>query len=74
VSSFHVSLCLINYAPCHEDIWRRVSIVPLFLTLAVNEDEWSASRPGHFTPGERAPGTHSIGGKVRPRASLDIVE
>jgi hypothetical protein len=27
-----------------------------------------------FTPGERAPGTHWIGGWVGPRASLDDVE
>jgi hypothetical protein len=36
--------------------------------------EWSASRPGRFTPGERAPGTHWIEGWVGPRASLDDVE
>jgi hypothetical protein len=23
--------------------------------------EWSTSRPGHFTPRERAPGTHWVG-------------
>jgi hypothetical protein len=36
--------------------------------------EWSASRPCRFTPGERAPGTHWIGGWVGPRAGLDDVE
>jgi hypothetical protein len=36
--------------------------------------EWSISCPGHFTPGERAPGTQWIGGEVGPRASLDDVE
>jgi hypothetical protein len=35
--------------------------------------EWSASRPGCFTPWERAPGTHRTGGWVGPRASLDAV-
>jgi hypothetical protein len=30
-------------------------------------------RPGHFTPRERAPGIHSIGGWVGSRASLDTV-
>jgi hypothetical protein len=29
---------------------------------------------GNFTPGERAPGTHWIGGWVGPRAGLDDVE
>jgi hypothetical protein len=36
--------------------------------------EWSASRPSRFTPGERAPGTHWIGGWVDPRAGLEDVE
>jgi hypothetical protein len=30
--------------------------------------------PGRFTPGERAPRTHWIGGWVNPRAGLDDVE
>jgi len=33
----------------------------------------SASRPGHFTPGVRAPGTYCMGGWVGPRAALDAV-
>jgi hypothetical protein len=33
-----------------------------FLTSAIVGGEWSASNPGRFTPGERAPGTHWIGG------------
>jgi hypothetical protein len=33
-----------------------------------------ASRPCRFTSGERAPGTHWIGGWVGPRAGLDDVE
>jgi hypothetical protein len=40
-----------------------------FLTSALNGDELSASCPGHFTPQERAPGTHWMG----PRASPDAV-
>jgi hypothetical protein len=37
--------------------------------------ELSASRPGCITSGERAPGTHWIGGWVSPRAAgLDDVE
>jgi hypothetical protein len=35
--------------------------------------EWTASRPGRFTPKERAPGTPWIGGWVGPRAVLDAV-
>jgi hypothetical protein len=35
--------------------------------------ERSVSRPGRFTPRERAPGTHWIGGWVNPSATLDTV-
>jgi hypothetical protein len=42
--------------------------------LALVGGEWSASRPGHFASGERAPGTHWIGGWVGPRTGLDAVE
>jgi hypothetical protein len=41
---------------------------------ALDGDEWSASRPGRFTPIERASGTHWIGGWVGPRTGLDDVE
>jgi hypothetical protein len=44
------------------------------LTSALVGGEWSASRPGRFTPGERAPGTHWIGGWVDPRASMEDLE
>jgi hypothetical protein len=43
------------------------------LTLAVDGDEWSASRPDHFTPRERVPGVHWIGDWVGHRAGLDAV-
>jgi len=39
-----------------------------FLTSALDGGECSASRPGRFTPVERAPGTHWLGGWVDPRA------
>jgi hypothetical protein len=44
-----------------------------FLTSALDRSEWPASRPGHFTPRERVPGTHWIGGWVGPRAVLEAV-
>jgi hypothetical protein len=43
------------------------------LTLILDGGEWSASRPGRFTPKERAPGTHWIGGWVCLRAVLEAV-
>jgi hypothetical protein len=43
------------------------------LTLALVGGEWSVSCTGCFTPRERAPGTHWIGGWVGLRAILDKV-
>jgi hypothetical protein len=51
------------------DVWTHV-----FLTSALDGGECSASRPGIFTPVERAPSTHWIGGWVSPRTGLDDVE
>jgi hypothetical protein len=48
--------------------------IHIFLTSALVGGEWSALRPGRFTPGERALGTHCIGGPVDPRAGLDDIE
>jgi hypothetical protein len=50
----------------------KLTIVRIFLTSALAGGEWSGSSPGRFTPGERAPGTHWIGGWVDPRAGLDV--
>jgi hypothetical protein len=49
--------------------WRYSSTHSL--KSALDGGEWSASRPGRFTPRERAPGTHWIGGWEGPRAVLD---
>jgi len=36
--------------------YRGVEVqLHVFLTLALDGGEWSASRPGHFTLGERTP-------------------
>jgi hypothetical protein len=51
--------------------WRYSSIHSL--TSVLDGGGWSALRPGRFTPRERAPGTHWIGGRVGPRAVLDAV-
>jgi hypothetical protein len=66
-------LCF-NWAPCHEGVleeWRYSSTHSL--TSAQDGGEWLASQPSCFTPRERAPGTHWIGGSVGPRAILDTV-
>jgi hypothetical protein len=49
-------------------------IAQRFLTSTLAGDELSASRPGRFTTGERAPGSHWLGGSVGPRACLEAVE
>jgi hypothetical protein len=48
--------------------------IHILLTSALAGGEWSASHHGCFTLGERAPGTHWIGGWMDPRASLDDAE
>jgi hypothetical protein len=66
-------LCF-NWAPRHEGVlgeWRYSSTHSS--TSALDRGEWSASRPGRFTPRESAPGAHWIGGWVGPRAVLDAV-
>jgi hypothetical protein len=50
------------------DVWTHV-----ILTSALFGGEWSASRPCRFTPEERAPITHWIGGWVDLKARLDDV-
>jgi hypothetical protein len=48
--------------------------IRIFLTSTLVGGEWFTSRPGRFTSGERAPGTHWIGGWVDLRAGLDDLE
>jgi hypothetical protein len=48
--------------------------IHIFLASALAGGEWSASRPGRYTPGEIAPGTHWIGDWVDSRAGLDDLE
>jgi hypothetical protein len=51
--------------------WRYITTHPL--TSALDGGEWSASCPGRFTPRERTPDTHWIGGWVGLRAGLVTV-
>jgi hypothetical protein len=43
--------------PSMETYRGRSCIAPLFLNLALDAGEWSASCPGHFMLREKAPGT-----------------
>jgi hypothetical protein len=68
-----LSLCLTNLALRHEGVWRSGCIDPHFLDLGISW-RWVVSfTPGRITPGERATGTHWIGGSVNPRAGLNDV-
>jgi hypothetical protein len=69
-----LSLCILNRATRYEDILgeQRYSSTHSF-TSALDGGEWSASRPGRFTPRARARGTHWKEGGVGPRAVLDAV-
>jgi hypothetical protein len=49
-------------------------MIHVFLTSALVKGDWSASRPGRVTPGERAPGTHWIRGWVGLRIGLGYIE
>jgi hypothetical protein len=57
VHKVKLSLCLIKYAPRHEDVWRSGDIVLPFFS-ALDGGEWSASCPSHFTPGGSSPSIH----------------
>jgi hypothetical protein len=48
--------------------------INIFLTPALAGGEWSDSRPGRFTLGEKATRTYWIGGWVNRRPGLDDVE
>jgi hypothetical protein len=51
------------------DIWIHISSISTLVG-----SEWSASRPGHFIPEERIPGSHWIVGWMNPRTGLDDVK
>jgi hypothetical protein len=68
-----LSLCF-NWASRYEGVLGELRYSYTHsLTSALDGGEWSASRPGRFTPRERVPGTHWLGGWVGPRAVLDAV-
>jgi hypothetical protein len=61
-------------ALCLEAVRRSGSIAPPFKTSALDGGEWSVSHPGLFTPRERDPDSHWIGGWMGPRTGLDDME
>jgi hypothetical protein len=64
-STVKLSLCLNNYALCHEDIWRNGVIAPPFFISVLDGCESSAPYPGPLIPPyprEIAPSMPWIGG------------
>jgi hypothetical protein len=68
ILTFNVSCPATRHGGVWED--RRYSSYSFF-TSALDESEWSASRPGPALPPGKGPGTHWIGGWVGPRADVD---
>jgi hypothetical protein len=68
---YKLIVSVLNWAPHHEGVLgnRRYSSTHS-LALALDGDEWSASRPGRFSPRERVPATHWIGGGWAPEPFL----
>jgi hypothetical protein len=59
-----VNVILSLYLTKHQAMktyWRSGSIAPHILISALDGGAWSASRPGHFTPCERASGIQWVG-------------
>jgi hypothetical protein len=62
-----------NRVPHHEDVLGSEGTAPLFVTLALNGDERSASRPWSFYTRRKSPRTHWFGGLVGSRENLEAV-
>jgi hypothetical protein len=55
------------------ETWGSGGIAPAFLTSALDGGEWSASRLGRFTPGERTVGNHWVGDWVSSEAAWTLL-
>jgi hypothetical protein len=66
-----LTLCLINYTPCHEDTWDCGTITPPLLISVLDGREWPISRPGCFIPGES---THWIRSWFGASVNLQAVQ
>jgi hypothetical protein len=56
---------VLNYTPCHEDVWGSGGTDPTILTSAVYGGEWSASSHCHFNSREKSlryPSYRTLGG------------
>jgi hypothetical protein len=64
-------LCLTNSTLRYEDVWESECVDPCFLGLSTSWKWVISFMPRPLYPGERALGTHWMGGWVGPRAGLD---
>jgi hypothetical protein len=55
---------MLNWLSRPECVWGTGSTAPPYLSSALDECNWLASRPGHFTPWERAHDSHWVGSPV----------
>jgi hypothetical protein len=56
------------------ELQQGITFYKVKCSLYTPWSECSASRPAHFTPGERTVSTHWVGGWGSARASLDLLE
>jgi hypothetical protein len=57
-----------------KDVLESGGVALPFLISALDGGDWSASRPRHFTPREKATATHSKGNWVGHRPDLEAVQ
>jgi hypothetical protein len=55
----------------HEDVWRSGYIIPLFLNVALDGGELSASRLFRFNPVEKDPRIYWMGGWMGTKGGTD---
>jgi hypothetical protein len=69
-----LSLCLINYASRHEDLWGSVGIAPPLLTPALYGANGQLHVPAALPLKERASVIYWVGGWLGFRAGMDAME
>jgi hypothetical protein len=54
------------------NVWGMELLLQAFLMFVLDRGEGSASRPGQFNSGERAPSMHWIGGRTMGRTERSL--
>jgi hypothetical protein len=74
IKKVKLSLCLINYALSHEDVWGSRCIHPPILDLGTSWRQVVSFTARSLYPRGKDPGTHFIGSWVDPRIGLHDVK